>query len=164
MFLAQLVCLANVTVAISPGVMVRIVRRLIAQVVDLLALGADCVLLIVTRAIAMKDGVGLVVLIPSVPCKTALAMEFVVGFPFLSQCVNASPLLLALFAILFVKMELGLIVHVCAITVFKDLVAILNVVVEGIATMAHANVGLSREILVLVGLDNIAMSELVPAS
>jgi len=30
--------------------------------------------------------------------------------------------------------------------------------------MAHANVGLSREILVLVGLDNIAMSELVPAS
>lgn len=52
----------------------------------------------------------------------------------------------------------------CAITVFKDLVAILNVVVEGIATMAHANVGLSREILVLVGLDNIAMSELVPAS
>jgi len=78
--------------------------------------------------------------------------------------VNARPLLLALFAILFVKMELGLIVHVCAITVFKDLVAILNVVVEGIATMAHANVGLSREILVLVGLDNIAMSELVPAS
>jgi len=107
MFLAQLVCLANVTVAISPGVMVRIVRRLIAQVVDLLALGADCVLLIVTRAIAMKDGVGLVVLIPSVPRKTALAMEFVVGFPFLSQCVNARPLLLALFAILFVKMELG---------------------------------------------------------
>jgi len=40
----------------------------------------------------------------------------------------------------------------------------LNVAVEGIVTMVHVNVGLSQEILVLVGLDNIAMSELVPAS